>query len=130
MDDPRVHVMAGPKVSDSCDLRHPGRTESFGMTIRPATIADCTSIATIWNQVIRDTAITFNPTEKSADDVAAMIAEKEAGGYAVFVATKMMVMCGGSQPTASSAAARAIVLRPNIRLFSRRKRAARALDAT
>jgi len=57
------------------------------MTIRPATIADCTSIATIWNQVIRDTAITFNPTEKSADDVAAMIAEKEAGGYAVFVAS-------------------------------------------
>lgn len=56
------------------------------MTIRLATKSDCMSIASIWNQVIRDTAITFNPNEKSVDDVAALIAEKEAGGYAVFVA--------------------------------------------
>ncbi|MFZ3581018.1 GNAT family N-acetyltransferase [Loktanella sp. DJP18] len=44
--------------------------------IRDATADDAAAIAAIWNPVIRDTAITFNPVEKTAADVAAMIAER------------------------------------------------------
>jgi phosphinothricin acetyltransferase len=45
--------------------------------IRDACAADAAAIAAIWNPVIRDTTITFNPVEKSPDDVAAMIAERQ-----------------------------------------------------
>lgn len=41
--------------------------------IRPATPADSAAIAAIWNPVIRDTTITFNPTEKTPQDIAAVI---------------------------------------------------------
>ncbi|WP_377512426.1 GNAT family N-acetyltransferase [Octadecabacter sp. R77987] len=41
--------------------------------IRPATPDDAAAIAAIWNPVIRDTTITFNPTQKTPDDIAAMI---------------------------------------------------------
>ncbi|PHQ80276.1 MAG: GNAT family N-acetyltransferase [Thalassobium sp.] len=41
--------------------------------IRPATARDCARIAAIWNPVIRDTTITFNPVEKTAQDIALMI---------------------------------------------------------
>ena len=47
------------------------------MILRDATAADAAAIAALWNPVIRDTTITFNPVEKSADDVAAMIAERQ-----------------------------------------------------
>ncbi|WP_106744829.1 GNAT family N-acetyltransferase [Yoonia maritima] len=41
--------------------------------IRPAVAGDAPAIAQIWNAAIRDTTITFNPDEKSVDDVAALI---------------------------------------------------------
>ncbi|MBD3680120.1 MAG: N-acetyltransferase family protein [Rhodobacteraceae bacterium] len=56
------------------------------MTIRAATDADIPGILAIWNPVIRDTAITFNPVEKSEADLAAMLAEKAAAGHGFLVA--------------------------------------------
>ena len=54
--------------------------------IRRAAPSDAAAIAVLWNPYIRDTAITFNATEKTADDVARMIAERDAAGQATFVA--------------------------------------------
>ncbi|MFT7108290.1 MAG: phosphinothricin acetyltransferase [Yoonia sp.] len=45
------------------------------MTIRTAEIADALQIADIWNHAIRETTFTFNPVEKSQDEVAALIAK-------------------------------------------------------
>ena len=42
--------------------------------IRSATAADAPAIAAIWNAAIRDTTITFNPVEKTEDEVAALTA--------------------------------------------------------
>ena len=54
------------------------------MILRDATAADAPAIAALWNPVIRDTTITFNPAEKSPDDVATMIAERQqAHGFLV-----------------------------------------------
>ncbi|NCT13225.1 MAG: N-acetyltransferase [Rhodobacterales bacterium] len=41
--------------------------------IRAAVPADAPGIAAIWNAAIRDTTITFNPTEKPVAEVAALI---------------------------------------------------------
>lgn len=41
--------------------------------IRPATHTDASAIARIWNAMIRDTTITFNPVEKTSAEVAALI---------------------------------------------------------
>ena len=55
--------------------------------IRPATADDAPAIAAIWNPLIRDTAITFNPATKSEAEVAALIAERQAAhGFLVAVA--------------------------------------------
>jgi phosphinothricin acetyltransferase len=54
--------------------------------IRPATREDAVAIAAVWNPYIRDTAVTFNPVEKSPADVAEMIAERDRMGHATFVA--------------------------------------------
>ena len=43
--------------------------------IRAATLADAGQIAAIWNHAIRETTITFNPVEKSEDEVAALCAQ-------------------------------------------------------
>jgi len=43
--------------------------------IRAALPADARQIAAIWNQAIRETTITFNPVEKSVEEVAALIAQ-------------------------------------------------------
>lgn len=56
------------------------------MLIRRATGEDAGKIAEIWNPYIRDTAVTFNPVEKSVADVAAMIADRDDLGHATFVA--------------------------------------------
>lgn len=47
------------------------------MIIRDACAADATAIAAIWNPVIRDTTITFNPVEKSTADAVALITERQ-----------------------------------------------------
>ncbi|HCZ01389.1 MAG: GNAT family N-acetyltransferase [Rhodobacterales bacterium RIFCSPHIGHO2_02_FULL_62_130] len=54
--------------------------------IRPATFADAAALADLWNPWIRDTAITFNAQEKSPDDIARMIADRNAAGHAFLVA--------------------------------------------
>ena len=54
--------------------------------IRPATVEDATAICAIWNPIIRDTVITFNPVERSASEIADMIATRQTGPGAFFVA--------------------------------------------
>lgn len=54
--------------------------------IRDATAADAPGIAAIWNPIIRDTAITFWPHERGTDEIAAMIADRQAAGWAFLVA--------------------------------------------
>ncbi|RMD92981.1 MAG: N-acetyltransferase family protein [Alphaproteobacteria bacterium] len=54
--------------------------------IRDARVQDAAAIAAIWNPVIRETAITFNSIEKSPEEIAALIAAREAEGLGFFVA--------------------------------------------
>ena len=54
--------------------------------IRNATPDDAPGIAAIWNPVIRDTAITFNAAQKSPEEIAAMIRDRQAAGHAFLVA--------------------------------------------
>jgi phosphinothricin acetyltransferase len=54
--------------------------------IRDAGARDAEAIAAIWNPVIRDTTATFNAAEKSAAEVAAMVAARQAAGHAFLVA--------------------------------------------
>ena len=54
--------------------------------IRAATHADADAIAAIWNPVIRDTVITFNPVEKTPAMICDMLDERAALGQGVFVA--------------------------------------------
>jgi L-amino acid N-acyltransferase YncA len=54
--------------------------------IRDATAADAPGIASIWNPVIRDTAITFNSAEKSDAEIATMIRDRQQAGHAFLVA--------------------------------------------
>jgi phosphinothricin acetyltransferase len=46
--------------------------------IRPATAADAEALAALWNPLIRDTAVTFSPAEKSPAEIAAMISARPA----------------------------------------------------
>ena len=46
--------------------------------IRPAVPGDAPAIAAFWNPLIRDTAVTFSPLERSADEIVAMIAARQA----------------------------------------------------
>ena len=54
--------------------------------IRPARPADAGAIIALWNPVIRDTVITFNPVEKTEKDVEALIAEATARDWGFLVA--------------------------------------------
>jgi phosphinothricin acetyltransferase len=56
------------------------------LTIRDALMSDADAICAIWNPIIRDTVITFNPQERSASEQAAMIAQRQAAGWAFLVA--------------------------------------------
>jgi phosphinothricin acetyltransferase len=57
----------------------------MSLTIRDATQADADAIRAIWNPIIRDTVITFNPQERSSAEQAAMIVDRQAAGYAFLV---------------------------------------------
>lgn len=46
--------------------------------IRPARPDDAAAIAAFWNPIIRDTAVTFSPLERSEAEIAAMIATRQA----------------------------------------------------
>lgn len=54
--------------------------------IRPSRPGDAAGIAAIWNPIIRDTAITFWPTERSEAEIATIIAERHAEDRAHLVA--------------------------------------------
>ncbi|MEZ5913881.1 MAG: N-acetyltransferase family protein [Paracoccaceae bacterium] len=53
----------------------------MAVALRPATQGDADAIAALWNPVIRDTLFTFNAVEKSAADIAELIAAKTASGH-------------------------------------------------
>ena len=59
---------------------------SPALPIRDAVGGDAEAIAAIWNPIIRDTAITFWPQERSPEEIARMIAERQAAGWAFLVA--------------------------------------------
>lgn len=56
------------------------------LTLRDATPDDAAAIAAIWNPIIRETVITFYPLERSAEEIAAMIAARQGAGRAFLVA--------------------------------------------
>ncbi len=55
------------------------------MIIRTAVETDASAVCAIWNYYIRDTLVTFNPVEKTPDDVRQMITDRHAFGYGFFV---------------------------------------------
>ena len=56
------------------------------MIVRPATHADASAIAAIWNIYIRGTTVTFTTDEKSASDVCDYIDARQSDGMTVVVA--------------------------------------------
>lgn len=48
------------------------------MTVRQAMADDAEAVAAIWNHYIRETAVTFNAQEKSAEEIAALIRTRPA----------------------------------------------------
>lgn len=57
------------------------------MTVRQAGPGDAAAIAEIWNHYIRNTAVTFTPTEKRVAEVRALLDARAAEGHATFVST-------------------------------------------
>lgn len=53
--------------------------------IRDARPDDAAAIGAIWNPIVRDTAITFWPTERSTSEIRAYIAAKQDAGHGCFV---------------------------------------------
>lgn len=51
-------------------------------TIRDAQPEDAPAVAAIWNPILRDTAISFWPRERSEDEIAAIIRDRLAAGHA------------------------------------------------
>ena len=49
--------------------------------IRDAEPGDVPAISAIWNPIIRDTAITFWPQERSDEEIAAIIRDRKAAGH-------------------------------------------------
>lgn len=64
------------------------------LALRPATESDCAAIAAIWNPVIRDTLVTFSPTQKTAADILTTIRQKEADGHSFCVAAAGTAILG------------------------------------
>jgi L-amino acid N-acyltransferase YncA len=56
------------------------------VSLRDATPDDAAAIAAIWNPIICDTVITFNPVPRSISEVAGMIAARQADGHAFLIA--------------------------------------------
>ncbi len=54
--------------------------------IRDAEPKDAPAIAAIWNPVIRETVITFWPSERDQAEIAAMITTRQTAGHGFFVA--------------------------------------------
>ena len=56
------------------------------MIVRPFAATDSDAVLAIWNPIIRDTTVSFSSEEKTADSLAALIAERRAAGREFFVA--------------------------------------------
>lgn len=54
--------------------------------LRDATPGDAPGIAAIWNPIIRDTVITFWPTERGLPEIRDLISNRQAAGHAFLVA--------------------------------------------
>ncbi len=54
--------------------------------VRDATAADAPAIAAIWNPIIRDTVITFWLHARSPEEIARLMTERQAAGWAFLVA--------------------------------------------
>ncbi|MEX5727269.1 L-amino acid N-acyltransferase YncA [Rhodovulum iodosum] len=64
------------------------------MRVRAAGPGDAAAVAAIWNQVIRDTLITFNSVEKHVAEVAGLIAARQAAGQGFFVGEREGAVAG------------------------------------
>lgn len=62
--------------------------------IRAATVQDAKAIAQIWNPWIRDSIVTFNPVEKSTQDIEHMIETRQASGHAVLLSCDNQALQG------------------------------------
>nr|WP_318272586.1 GNAT family N-acetyltransferase [Paracoccus saliphilus] len=56
------------------------------MILREATPDDAPAIAAVWNPIVRDTVITFWPTERSEAEITALVRDRQAAGHAFLVA--------------------------------------------
>lgn len=64
------------------------------LTLRAATPTDAPAIAAIWNPIIRDTVITFNPVERAPAEIASLIETRHAEGRAFLVAADSTTLLG------------------------------------
>ncbi len=64
------------------------------MSIRVATSGDAAAIAAVWNPMIRETVVTFNSIEKTPQDIAVMIAQRQRAGHGFWVAEKAGQVAG------------------------------------
>lgn len=62
--------------------------QAEAIRLREATPDDARAVADIWNPIIRDTAISFWPTERCADEVSGIIRTRLSNGRAFFVAVR------------------------------------------
>lgn len=64
------------------------------LTLRAATSSDAPAIAAIWNPIIRDTVITFNPVERAPAEIATLIDTRQTEGRAFLVAEDSTTLLG------------------------------------
>jgi len=64
------------------------------LSLRDATPDDAASIVAIWNPIIRDTVVTFNPVQRSQPEIADMIVTRQGAGHAFLVAEQGGEMLG------------------------------------
>ncbi|TQM93089.1 GNAT family N-acetyltransferase [Roseinatronobacter monicus] len=64
------------------------------LSLRDATPDDAAAIVAIWNPIIRDTVVTFNPMQRSQPEIADMIATRQGAGHAFLVAEQGGEMLG------------------------------------
>ena len=56
------------------------------LTLRDATNEDAAAIVAIWNPIIRDTVVTFNPVLRSIAEIEEMILSRQVAGHAFLIA--------------------------------------------
>lgn len=64
------------------------------LALRDAKPDDAAAIVAVWNPIIRDTVVTFNPVQRSHAEIADMIVTRQAAGHAFLVAEEGGAMLG------------------------------------